>query len=182
MKNNYYLIENQEKFIDDIYDIDSMFYKNEYLWSKDYQRNIYNKNKDSFIMIGFKNKLIGYLNYLCINKDKYEDIKNSDTTIDNFELDEILPYNTGDNYLFINSVVIVKEHQNSDCIKLINDEFIKKIKEYEAKNIHIKAIEGIAISNDGKKYFDKLNFTLYKKLKDNNYLYILEDINKLNNK
>ena len=176
---NYKILNDIDKYIDEILDIDSNFYNDEYIWTKDYQRKIYERNQDSFILIGDGDKLVGYLNYLCVTKEKYDTIKNSDTTVDEFELEDVITLKKGDNYITINSVVIMKEYQNTGAIKYINEEFLKKLNEYEQNDIHIKGIDGVAVSDDGQKFFRQLGFIMEKELNDGNRLYLIEDNNEL---
>lgn len=175
MKDNYEILIDPNKYRNEIYSLDSSFYDKKYLWPIEYQLDVYERNKDSFIMVGYNGKLVGYLNYLCITKNKYDSIKKSNVIVDEYDLNDIVPFKKGDNYLNINSTVIAEEHQNGECIKLINNHFINKLKEYELANIHIKGIEGTAISESGQKYLQNLGFKLEKKLDDNNYLYFIED-------
>ena len=165
---NYKIIDNIEEYIDDIITLDDDFYDQEYIWCNEYQRQVYERNHDSFIAVSLDDKLVGYLNYLSITKDKYEEIINSDKIIDEFELEDIIPFGN-EIYLTVNSIVILKEHQDGEVIKLINQEFLNKI-----KSLSIKGINTIAISEDGNKWAKEIGFKHYKKLEDNTDLYIME--------
>ena len=165
---NYKLVDNIEEYIDDIITLDDDFYDQAYLWDNDYQRKVYDRNHDSFIAVSLDNKLVGYINYLSITKELYESMKESNEIVDDFKLEDIIPF--GDKiYLTVNSIVILKEHQDGEVIKLINNEFLKKI-----NNLSIKGINTIAISPDGNKWAQEMGFTLYKKLDDGNTLYVKE--------
>ena len=172
---NYEIIDNIHDYINDILALDDEFYDSEYLWTNEYQEQVYNRNRDSFIAIKLNNKLIGYLNYLCIREDVYNKIKTSNTTIDDFSLDEIIEFKEGNNYITINSVVIKKEYQESDVIKIITDGFLVKLKELSNKGITITGIDGIAVSNDGRKFFKNLGFTNFRDLDDGNTLFYMDD-------
>lgn len=165
---NYKLVDNIEEYIDDIITLDDDFYDQDYLWDNDYQRKVYDRNHDSFIAVSLDNKLVGYLNYLSITKELYDQMKESNEIVDDFKLEDIIPF--GDEiYLTVNSIVILKEHQDGEVIKIINNEFLKKI-----NNLSIKGINTIAISPDGNKWAQNMGFTLYKKLDDGNTLYVKE--------
>ena len=177
------IIDNIHDYIDEILTLDDDFYDTEYLWTNEYQEQVYNRNKDSFIAVKLDDKLIGYLNYLCIKEDVYNKIKTSNTTIDDFKLDEIIEFKQGNNYITINSVVIKKEYQETDVIKIITDGFLAKLKELTSKGINITGIDGIAVSNDGRKFFKDLGFTSSKDLSDGNTLFYMDDdiVNTINN-
>ena len=165
---NYKLVDNIEEYIDDIITLDDDFYDQAYLWNNDYQRKVYDRNHDSFIAVSLDNKLVGYINYLSITKELYNQMKESNEIVDDFKLEDIIPF--GDEiYLTVNSIVILKEHQDGEVIKIINNEFLKKI-----NNLSIKGINTIAISPDGNKWAQNMGFTLYKKLDDGNTLYVKE--------
>ena len=165
---NYKLVENIEEYIDDIITLDDNFYDQAYIWSNEYQRKVYERNHDSFIAISLDNKLVGYINYLSITKELFDKMINSNTIMDEFELEDIIPF--GDEiYLTVNSIVILKEHQDGEVIKIINDEFNKKI-----NSLPIKGINTIAISEDGNKWCQFMSFKHLKKFEDGTDLYIKE--------
>lgn len=164
---NYKLVENMEKYIDDIILLDHEFYDDKYLWTKEYQYEIFKRNPYSFIAVELNGKLVGYLNFLSLTKKKYDEMINSDIMIDRFNLEDIIPFSE-DTYLTINSVVVSKKHQNGRVIGLINNEFVNKI----LNDSRIKGVNGIAISPDGNKWLTNLGFKHYKKLIDGNDLYV----------
>ena len=165
---NYKLVDNIEEYIDDIITLDDDFYDQAYLWDNDYQRKVYDRNHDSFIAVSLDNKLVGYINYLSITKELYNQMKESNEIVDDFKLEDIIPF-SDEIYLTVNSIVILREHQDGEVIKIINNEFLKKI-----NNLSIKGINTIAISPDGNKWAQNMGFTLYKKLDDGNTLYVKE--------
>lgn len=167
----YKILEMKKDYLNDIMDIDKSLYEEKYLWTIDEQAALYEKNTDSFIVVGLDNKPIGYLNYLCITKEKYNEMMDSNITVDKFEPNNILKYSKEDNYITINSVVVRKEHQNKEVVKLITNTFLERLKELEKNNINITAINAEAVSPDGQKFLANLGFTQVKKLDDDNYLY-----------
>ena len=168
------IIKDIDKYIDEIITLDDKFYDQEYLWSNDYQRKVYERNKESFIAVIDNDKLIGYLNYLNIREDKYNEIKSSNIIIDEFALDDIIPF-TNNNNIVINSVVIDRNYQNTDVIKYITDGLLDKLKELENNGYRIKSLDLTAISEDGAKFAKNLGLDLYKELEDGNKLFIKED-------
>ena len=144
------------------------------MWDNGYQLAVYKRNKDSFIAVKYNNTLIGYLNYLTIKKDVYDYMKESDTTVDDFKLDDIIEFSSN-NYITINSIVIKSEYQNSDIIKIITDGFLAKLKELTNQGNNISGIVGVAISDDGRKFFKNLGFTDRKELTDGHYMFYLEN-------
>ena len=163
----YKIVKNIEEYIDQILKLDDEFYDKKYLWSKEYQYKVYKRNKNSFIAVELNGILVGYLNFLSITKEKYNEMINSNVIVDEFNLEDIIPF-SDNTYLTVNSIVITKEHQNGEVIKMINNEFTNNI----LNNPHVVGINGIAISPDGNKWFTNLGFKHLKKLDDNTDLYI----------
>lgn len=159
----------------DIKKLDKRFFDDKYLWDEEYQLQLFDKNKNSMIVVTYKNKLVGYLNYLVIKKDKYDEMLNSDVTIDDFNLDEITTFNKNKkNYLTINSVVIDKRFQDGYIVKCMTRKLKKILKQQNYNNYKIAGINSIAISGDGEKFLKRLGFEKHKLLSDNNILYLLE--------
>lgn len=178
-KKKFKVIRNEkitDEILNEIKTVDEIFYKKEYIWDTNYQKEIFNKNKYSMICIMYDKKLIGYINYFPIVKEIYENIKEFDKTIDNYEINDISKYyKTKPNYITINSIVISPKFQNGYAIILINKALKKELKKLNDNGFKIKGITATSISKDGRKYLEELGFTKYKKLNDNNNLYILED-------
>ena len=178
-KNNFYykVYKNENitnEMLKEVLNLDKKFFKEEYLWDTDYQIKIFNKIKNSFIIIKYKNKLIGYLNYLVITEEKYNEMLNSNVIVDEFELNEILPFNENNsNYLTINSVVIDKKFQNGIAVRLLTSELQNILSEMNLNNYKIVGINGFAVSNDGMHFLENLGFEKIRLLEDNNNLYVL---------
>ncbi len=183
------IIYDIDDYIDQIVMLDNQFYDEEYMWDNEYQEAIYEKNKDSFIACICGNKLIGYLNYLTITDDVYNKIKTSDVIIDKFKLDDIIPFTNNVN-IFIDSVVVDLNYQDTEVIKYLTDGLLSKLKSIDSK-YNIKSLSGTAISEDGKKLLTNLGMENVKLLNDGNNLFIREgnvitsmenSLNKLKNK
>lgn len=180
-KNDYKTYQNEQikdDMLKEIRILDEKFFGSEYLWDEDYQLQLFNKNKDSMIIVNYKNKLVGYLNYLVITEDKYNEMLNSNVIIDSFDIDEVTPfYKSKKNYITINSVVIDRKFQNGYVIKLLTRRLKKILKQKKADKYRIAGINAIAVSEDGKKILEYLGFEEYKTLDDGNHLYVLEGKN-----
>ena len=165
-----------EEMLNSILLLDKKFFKDEYLWNLEYQKQLFNKNKNSLIIVTYKNKVIGYLNYLVITKEKYDEMLNSDIIIDDFSLDDVLYfYKSKKNYITINSVVIEKKFQNGYPIKLLTRRLKRNLKKLYKSNYKIGGINAFAVSDDGRKLLDNLGFEKLKDLSDNNSLFVLEN-------
>lgn len=175
---NYKVYEGEEVTEDmilELVELDKKFFKEEYLWDIDYQIQVFNKNKNSIITVKYKNKLIGYLNYLVITKEKYDEMIESDVIVDNFNLDDIMSFKKNKkNYITINSVVIDKKFQNGYTVKLLTKRLKTILKDMNYSKYRIDGINAFAVSKDGRHFLENLGFENVKILSDNNYLFILE--------
>ncbi len=178
MENQYVIVKNEnvtDEILNQIILLDQKLYPKKYLWNKDYQKMIYQRNKYSIISILFHQKLVGYINYLVISKEKYEEIKKSNTTVDTYQIEEILPFQKHkQNYITLNSVVVDKMFQNGVVIQILTRELKKQFQWYEAQGYSIFGFSAVAVSLDGRKFLERMGFTLYKELEDHNATYIME--------
>ena len=62
----------------------------EEIWDISFQKDIYNRNKDSYIIITREDKIIAYLNYLSITKNTYHHMNKY--KINDLKLKEIKTY------------------------------------------------------------------------------------------
>lgn len=177
----YKVYENEkidDSLIKKIKNLDKLFFKEDYIWNEDYQLKLFNKNKKSMIMVTYDNNLIGYLNYLTITREKYNNMINSNVSVDNFTLDEITNfYKNKKNYITINSVVINKKFQDGYTVKILTKHLKKILKTLHNNKYYIEGINSIAISKHGQKFLEKLGFEKRKELDNNNYLYVLDGNN-----
>jgi len=180
-KSNYYKFKTYvgdqitEDMIYEIRGLDEKFFKDDYLWDFDHQLSLFNKNKESMIIVKYENKVIGYLNYLVVTKDKYEQILNSNITIDDFKLEEVLKfYKNKNNYLVLNSIVIDKKFHDGYAVVALSKKFKKVLKKMNNDNYRITEINATAVSDDGSRFLVRLGFVNYKTLDDGNHLYVLE--------
>ena len=169
----------KDEMIKEIGLLDKKFFKEEHLWENEYQLQLFNKNKNSIIMLKYNNRLIGYLNYLVITKEKYEQMINSNVIVDEFTLDEVTKfYKSKKNYITINSIVIDKKHQDGYAVRLLTQKLKRILKKMNFNGYKIGGINSFAVSADGRKFLENLGFEKCKELEDNYYLYTLEN-NKL---
>lgn len=176
---NYKVYENKKitnEMMSELVNLDKKFFKEEYLWDEYYQLQVFNKNKNSLIIVKYKDKVIGYLNYLVITKEKYDEMINSNVIIDEFDLNEITTFHKNKkNYLTINSVVIDKKFQNGYTVKLLTKRLKKILRQLNYNQYKIDGINAFAVSRDGRHFLENLGFERIKVLDDKNYLYVLED-------
>lgn len=146
------------------------------VWDNDYQLPLFNENKNSLIVIMYKDKVIGYLNYLVLIKEKYDEILNSDSVIKDFTLNDITAFSKGrNNYLVFNSIVTFKKYDEY-AVKLLTRRVRKRLK-YMNNNYRIAGINAMAVNKNEREFLESLGFESYKKLDNGSTLYVLEKNN-----
>lgn len=162
------------KDIDRIFKLDEKNLGKDNTWNKDYQMSVYKKNKDSFYIIRYKNKMVGYINYLNLIPDEFEKLKRIRKYPDYLDESTIIPYKTNKKtYILIETINLKKEFEKIETIELINKKIKEFIKTKRRQRIYIHGIMGIAITDFEKEAYEKMIFKLVKKYKDNIYLYEL---------
>lgn len=172
--------EVDERTIDRIVEIDIENFGNRFIWPVIYQHNIYLKNKESFIFIIHNSKIVGYLNYLVINEDEFNEkvsknelsIKNNVKNISKFSKRNI-------NYIQIESISVEKKYQNKIIIDKITRKFNKIIRNKINKGYEIGGIVSIALTDFERDLLKELNFEIIHKYSKDETLHLL-DSNKIN--
>ena len=162
-----------KKMVDEIYKIDlNNFHKT---WDKHYQLSIYRKNKDSLYIIEYKDKFIGYINYLSIDLHEYEKLKRIKTIPDKIDVNEVIPFKINKkNYILIESINIKHDYEKEKMVDLISNKIKSLIKNKHKRRIYIHGILGFALTNFEKDVYQKLNFKVVKKI-DNFVIYELDE-------
>lgn len=165
------------KIFDKIAELDRNAYSKDLLWGADYQKELYNKNKDTFSIIKYKNKIVGYINYLVLTTNEYNEIINNNIITVNYNNNDILRYHkNNDNYVIIDSIVIDEKYDNSKIIKLYNKAINKYINKKKKEGFKIGDIISIGVSDFEKRVLNNSILKNNKVLKDNNILYRYRDI------
>lgn len=169
-----YKIKSTELTDNDFIEISNLNKNNmskEELWDISFQKDIYNRNKDSYIIITREDKIIAYLNYLSITKNTYHHMNKY--KINDLKLKEIKKYTRYDyNYINIESIVISKRYNNKEVNDLLINTFINKIRLLEKDDYFIRGINSIPRNKDYKKIIKGIGL-IEKNKKDN--LYYLEE-------
>jgi hypothetical protein len=173
----YKILDNNEitdSIFDEIYKLDKKNLKEKDLWDKSLQEEIFNKNKDSFVIITRNDKVIGYLNYLCISKNTYNNINsNKKETLKSKEVKQYSRYDY--NYINIESIVITKKYQNKEVFNLMINSFINKVRILENEDYFIKGINATPNNKIFKKIIRSIGLKKKKKFKDNTLLYLYDE-------
>ena len=140
-------------------------YAKNLLLSNSYEEKLYNKNKNNFMFIKFKNELKGYITTITVTKDTIKRILEIEEINKNYE-NIIIENNDYGRTVIIDSIVLKEKYQNKKSMILIIKNIQKLIKNKKYNNIII-----IASTDFEKEIANNLKFINIKVLKDNSIIY-----------
>ena len=159
-----YSIDVEKDIIPDLMYVESKVYATEFCGKYESILQRYKKNKDSVILVYDNKKIVGYLCMFPISDKLYLEINNSDKLVDDDICSEdVLPYTTR-NKLYLISVAILPQYQDTDTVILLCNKFQEFISNKEMKNQKIESIMATAISEDGTRFLKRLGFKEVKHL------------------
>lgn len=164
----------EDDIIKEINDLNRQYLDHEYIWNDNYYQEIFNNNKDSLLIIKDKKKLVGYINYLVIDKDLYLEIKDSLKLKKEFRLIDVLDFKKNKNYLILNKIVIDKSYRDTKVIRLLSNGLRKELRRKNKSGFLISGLVSYGITHDGKKFLENYGFKKYRKMEDGNTLYLME--------
>jgi len=156
-----------------IYSLDKSNYDKKILWDSKYQEDLYNKNKDSFTFIKYKKEILGYVNYLVIDKEEYDEILTLNELQINYDKEDILNYKLdSDNYVIIDSIVINPDYENKKVVKLFASVIRRYFKSKVKEGYKISNIIAVGVTDFEKDVLKASLFTEIKELEDKHILYM----------
>ena len=135
--------------INEVQKLDEEYYDNIYRWDIKKIKELYDIEKNSYILVKHNNKIVGYVNFLNVTKDIYNRVINDNKIIDSFSSFDIKKYCKNELlYINMNSIVLKREYNNKiiinklkDCInKFINDKINNK---YNIKVVYIYIVNDL---------------------------------------
>ena len=158
--------------------IDETCYEPQYWGESDRTIARYRKNARSFVFVedAESGKLAGYINFFPCERGLYEDNLFACPMIrdDDIVPDEVAPYRTDENHLFIISLAIHPQYQGGEVIRLLTRGFVDYLNRLQAEGYPITDICGTAVSPHGKKALRNLLFREWRVLDDGNVVFLCD--------
>jgi GNAT superfamily N-acetyltransferase len=155
-----------EAFIKRILQLDASVYTLDMQGTMESVSDRFRANKDSYVVLLRDDVIIGYICLFPINAALYKKVVHSRRMFDdgNITSEDILEYKENHDYhLFLISVVILPEFQNTGCAKLLADGFLKFIEDKNKENVKIKSVTAFAINDDGVVFLSRIGFQTIRK-------------------
>ena len=114
---------------------------------------------DNIIAISKNDIIIGYINYLTLKNELFNEIINPDIEAylkdpgrrdDEISGDQIAHWKDNNN-LFILSIAVKKEYRDSDIIKILTNEFLDELRRKDKAGYKINSITADTVSGHGEK-------------------------------
>ena len=171
---------NDEDFLKDILELDKIVY------TEDVQGNLielqerFKSKKQDFLLVYKEKRIIGYMCFFPISDKASKQIQAQNKIYDNnIKAKDICNYRKDKaTDIYVISVVITPEEQDTDAIRFLTNNFIIDLKEKIKQGFILKDIFATAVTNDGKKFLKNLNFK-EEKVFENDYKLMKCNINDL---
>ena len=164
------------KTVDQIYKMDFDNFGEENTWNREYQLEVYKRNKDSLYAIKYKNDFVGYINYLNVPEDEYQRLTRVRKMPNSFNLESIIPFKQGrKSYVIIETINVKKEYDKEQTVELITKKLIRFINAKYRQRIYVHGILGFALNDLEENIYKSMGFTKLKDLEDNIKLYELNE-------
>lgn len=152
--------------------IDDLVYGTEvYAGTYDICKKWFTKNNQIYTVLFYKNKIIGYINLMPLNKTTYLKMKSGQISDLDIESKNIVRFGNKGASCILASIIILSEHRNKQVTKMFIEHFLQKI-----KKLNVLKIISVAVSEHGERFINKfqnVNFVSYDKNGDKIYEIIL---------
>jgi len=155
-------------FINAILEIDASVYPINLQGTFDEVYGRFKANRDTYILLYFNNKLIGYLCFFPIKSILYDEIVNEDKIFDSDIPGELLEqYEAFNTYkLYVISTAIKPEYQKKGLSKYLIKGFFNFILDKKRNNIMFSSALSTSVTPEGKTMLDKMGFNKIKTISD----------------
>ena len=154
--------------------LDKNNYDDEYIWSISKEGEIIKNNKTDYIFIYDDDELIGYINFIRIPFDKFDEITKNKEYID-IDIKDIKRFSKKvGNYININSICIKNSYKNDKTIKLVSDVIKKYLLKKEKYGYKINGLLCVSASKFEEDILNYSKFRLEKTLEEDNNIYTME--------
>ena len=169
-----------EGFLKDVLNVDKRVYPREIQGTLEELKERYKSKNQHFLLVYKEEKVVGYICFFPITDDLSTKINDSDVIYDNYirakDISDFKKDKLTDIYVI--SVAIVPEEQDTDAIRVLTNNFMSILKNKVKEGYLLNNIMTTASSEDGIKFFNNLNFSEIKTLK-NNYKLMSCNINEI---
>jgi len=160
--------ELDKDFINAILEIDASVYPLNLQGTFDEVYGRFKANRDTYVLLYFNKKLIGYFCFFPIKSILYDEIVNKNKLYDSDIPGEMLEqYEAFNSYkLFVISTAILPEHQKKGLSKYLIKGFYQFILDKKKNNIMFTSALSSSVTPEGKIMLDKIGFRKIKTISE----------------
>ncbi|MBO4351907.1 MAG: hypothetical protein J5818_00250 [Eggerthellaceae bacterium] len=167
-------------YLDALVRIDQACYEPAYWGDPANMAARFEKNRQSFVFVvdDDADDVAGYINFFPCEQALYEENVFTGAVIrdDDITPDEVAPYRTDENHLFVLSLAIHPDYQGTDVIKLLTSGFVDYLNYLQDEcGYPITDISATAVSADGRKALRNMLFREVRTLSDCNVVYLCDE-------
>ncbi|MBR6072714.1 MAG: YgjV family protein [Bacilli bacterium] len=168
----YNINELSDKDLEDVKKLDDECYDSIYRWPLSKLTELYLREKDSYLLIKYKDELVGYINFLNVTEDIYNKAMETSELIDSFEEKDILPYHKRERlFINLNSIVLRREYNNIKIKTKIINSIKKYINKKRRNKYNIKHVFIYTVNEFEESIVKELGFNQVKKITEECILY-----------
>lgn len=135
---------------------------------------IFVNNPDTWRILVYSRKIIGYWHFVPLKNRTYEKIKHGKIhEIDINEMD-VKKLRNGGYKIYLRSMVLKKEFRDSEATNILFGSFFNVLEELSVKGIEINEMCAIAYTDDGKKLCKKFGMIYLGKMQSRGDIYYLK--------
>ena len=154
--------------------LDRDTYAEEYLWSIDQQKDIFNMNKDSILLVRNQKKTVGYVNYIAVTEDKYQRMKRAQVFNNVFYTADVEQFKKRrKNYMLIESVNVEKSYESKKMAEFIGKKVRVMLRNKQKQGYKIEGIIMVGVSDFEKQFLQETGFEHIKDYREKEELYEL---------
>lgn len=149
--------------------LESLYYSGEFItdWQDAWDWYVY--SEDTCVAVSSKDGIVGFMNLFPISERFYEIVSEGGEFDGYLDLSDVLRIRDADAQrypLFLSCVVIHRDYRKTEALKLILAEYRERYEAYREKGTVIEKVITHNVTEDGRKFSERMGFTIHKELKD----------------
>lgn len=174
-RSNIYTVKSIRISMSTVHAIDKLDKKvldGEYRWDEETIKELTKDHKYSYILVKDENKVIGYVNFLNLEKDIYEKMLKSYDLYDDFSKEDIVDFTKNRKaYLNLNAIVLNDDYLNSDTTHKIENAIKRYIRTMRKNRFYIQELCCFAVNHLETKVLEDLGFEKVRDITNECFLY-----------
>lgn len=174
-RSNIYTVKSLRVSLNTIHQItklDNKILNKEYRWSEEKIIELTKDYKYSYILVKDENRIIGYINFLNLKEDIYNNMIQSTSLYDDFNKEDVLDFQKNrKSYLNLNAIILSDEYNNPNSIGKIENAIKRYVRNMKKERYFIQQICCFAVNFVEVKVLEDLGFEKVRDITNECFLY-----------